>query len=111
MRVGALRRVPFARGAREIVLLQQVWLVHFLDRAGFLADRHGQALMRLPKGYLAQNADPVRSPVVQLKDRQPNTDATTKSTGSKVLQFRSRNSEKIAPERAQDTSGARTPRR
>src|SRR5213594_3070681 len=42
--VGALSRHTAAGGALEVALLQQVWLVHVLDRLGVLADRGGEGL-------------------------------------------------------------------
>lgn len=57
---------------------------------GFASQDDIEALICLPKGYLTQNADPVRAPIVQLKDRQRNAVTTPKIVSGKVVQFRER---------------------
>jgi Zn-dependent peptidase ImmA (M78 family)/transcriptional regulator with XRE-family HTH domain len=77
------------RNAIDLVISEGVLTKADLLEQGFASQDDIEALMCLPKGYLAQSADPERSPVVQLKDRQPIRTAAAKSTASKVLQFRS----------------------
>jgi Zn-dependent peptidase ImmA (M78 family) len=78
--------------AMDLLLREGVLTKAAILGQGFASQADIETLMCLPQGYLTDHPDPVRSPVVQLQERQQRAPAQPRTTftTSKVVQFRER---------------------
>jgi Zn-dependent peptidase ImmA (M78 family)/DNA-binding XRE family transcriptional regulator len=79
-----------SRNAIDLLLKAKVISKNEILDQGFASQDDIEALLSLPKGYLTENVEPLRAPIVQLKERIRSNVSTPNKIVGKVFQFRDR---------------------
>lgn len=77
------------RNSIDLLLKEGVISKSDLTNQGFASQDDIEALLSLPRHYFNETVEPLRAPIVQLKER-PHNNANPSTTGGKVVQFKGR---------------------